>query len=169
MTLSPRARKIVLTVHVSSSVGWFGVVLAYVVLSVAGLGSDDERTVRAVYLAMDVLGWAALVPLAAVSFSSGVLQSLGTPWGLVRHYWVVCKLAISVVATAVLLLYMRTLTSLADSARDSATVGLHELRSPSPLAHAIAAALLLVVATVLSIFKPRGLTAWGWRATSRSS
>lgn len=165
MTLSPRARKTVLTVHVSSSVGWFGAVLVFVVLSVVGIRSDEEQTVRAVYIAMDALGWSALVPLALVSFASGVVQSLGTPWGLLRHYWVVFKLGITVVATVVLLLYMRTLDSLAVIAGEAGASGLHGLRSPSPLVHAVAAAVLLVVATVLSVFKPRGLTPWGWRAT----
>lgn len=168
MTLSPRARKTVLTLHVSVSVGWFGVVLAFVVLSTVGMRSDDERTVRAVYIAMDALGWAALVPLAIASLATGVVQSLGTPWGLIRHYWVVFKLGITIVATVVLLLYMRTLEALAETAGDVVATGLQGLRSPSPLLHATAAALLLLVATVLSVFKPRGLTPWGWRATGGS-
>lgn len=168
MTLSPRLRKSLLTLHVASSVGWFGVVCVFLVLSLAGVGSDDEETVRAVYIAMDVIGWGALVPLALLSFLTGVLQSLGTTWGLVRHYWVVFKLLITVVASVVLVLYTGTLASLAEVAGDSTVQGIADLRSTSPLLHSAAALLLLVIAMVLSVFKPRGLTAWGWRASRRS-
>jgi len=63
-------------------------------------------------------------------------------------------------ATAVLLMYMQTLGYLADLARADETSG---LRTPSPVAHAAAAIGLLLVALVLSVYKPRGLTPWGQR------
>jgi hypothetical protein len=37
------------------------------------------------------------------------------------------------------------------------------IRNPSPLLHAVLALALLVVALVLAIHKPRGLTLYGWR------
>ena len=163
--MSPRVRKLALTVHVVSSVGWLGAVGAFVSLAVAGLASDDSQTVRAVYIAMEATGWFILVPLAVASLVSGVVQSLGTAWGLFRHYWVAFKLAINLVATVILLLYMQTLGDLADRAAATAAAGGHlgGLRSPSPLLHAGAALLLLVVATVLAVYKPKGLTRYGWR------
>ena len=66
----------------------------------------------------------------------------------------------NLVATGVLLLYMQTLTFQANLAR-AATADLDRLRNPSPVAHAEVA--LLLVALVLSIYKPRGLTAHGQR------
>lgn len=163
--MSPRVRKLALTVHVVSSVGWLGAVGAFASLAVAGLASDDSQTVRAVYITMEATGWFILVPLAVASLVSGVVQSLGTAWGLFRHYWVVFKLAINLVATVILLLYMQTLGELADRATATAAAGGHlgGLRSPSPLLHAGGALLLLVVATVLAIYKPKGLTRYGWR------
>jgi hypothetical protein len=168
VTLSPRLRKSLLTLHVASSVGWFGVVCAFLVLSLAGVRSDDEETVRAVYIAMDVIGWGALVPLALLSLLTGVLQSLGTTWGLLRHYWVVFKLLITVVASVVLVLYTGTLAALAAAAGDATFRGISELRSTSPVVHSAAGLMLLVIAMILSVFKPRGLTVWGWRASRRS-
>jgi hypothetical protein len=59
--------------------------------------------------------WFVLVPLSLASLLTGLVQSLGTPWGLFRHYWVLFKLLINVLATIVLLMYMQTLTYLGGS------------------------------------------------------
>ncbi len=162
--MPPTARKAALTAHITSSVGWLGSVAAFLALAVAGLISQDELTVRAVYVAMEVLGWAVLVPLAVASFVTGLVQSLGTSWGLFRHYWVLFKLAITVLATAILLLYTSTLGYLADAASGPAAGGhLSALPSASPILHSGAALVVLLVAAVLSVYKPRGLTPHGWR------
>lgn len=155
------ARKVLLTVHVTASVGWAGAVLTFLALAVLGVTASDE-TARASYVAMEALGWAVLTPLAAASLVSGVVQGLGTPWGLFRHYWVVVKLALTVVATAVLLAYLSTLDALAAAA---AAAG--PFRSASPVLHAAGAAVVLLTATALSVFKPKGLTRHGWRAQQR--
>jgi hypothetical protein len=162
MTLSPGYRKLALTMHVSASVGWLGGVCAFLVLAVAALTSEDAQTVRAAYLAMELIGRYGLVPLALASLVTGLVQSLGTTWGLFRHYWVLFKLLINVFATIVLLMYMQTLSDLAELAADQrADPGL--VRSGSPLLHAGAALLLLLTATTLAVFKPRGLTPYGRR------
>jgi hypothetical protein len=165
VTMAPGLRKFALTAHVASSVGWLGAVAGFLGLAIVGLASQDAQTVRAAYLAMEVTGWAVLVPLSGASLVTGLVQSLGTKWGLFRHYWVVVKLVITVVATTVLLLYLQTLEYLADEARaaPASTVDLGTLRSPSPVLHAGAALLLLLVATTLAVYKPRGLTRYGQR------
>lgn len=162
MHLSPKARKLALTAHVTTSVGWLGAVLCFLALSIVGIASDTPTTVRAVYLAMASMGRWVLVPLSLASLATGLLQSLGTRWGLLRHYWVVIKLVMNVAATAVLVLYLQTLDQLADIASD-ADARLGELRSPSPVLHAAGALLLLLVAVVLSVYKPSGLTQYGRR------
>ncbi len=165
MTTRPRLRKFVLTAHVVSSVGWIGAVAVFLALGVAGLTSQDAQVVRAVYLAMEPAGWSVLVPLSLASLLTGLVQSLGTKWGLFRHYWVLAKLLINVFATIVLLLYMQTLGSLAGVAAETtlSSGDLSGLRSPSPVLHAGAALLVLLVATVLAVYKPRGMTRYGRR------
>ncbi len=162
MTMTPRLRKFALTAHVISSVGWLGAVVASLALAVAGLTSQDARMVRAAYIAMNSIGESVLVPLALASLLTGLVQSLGTKWGLFRHYWVLIKLLINVFATIVLLLYMQTLGYLAGLAADPST-DLGVLRNPSPVLHAGGALLLLLVATTLSVYKPRGMTRYGRR------
>jgi len=160
MTMSRRVTNLMLTAHVTTSVGWLGAVACFLALSLVGLTSPDEQTVRAAYLVMAPTGWFVLVPLSVASLLTGLVQSLGTNWGLFRHYWVLFKLLMNVFATIVLLMYMQTLDYLASAARNADLSG---LRSPSPVLHAGLALLLLLVATVLAVYKPRGLTPYGWR------
>ncbi len=162
MTMSPRLRKLALTVHVTSSVGWLGAVVVFLALAIIGLTSKDARTVRGVYLVMEPAAWSVLVPLAFASLLTGIVQSLGTTWGLFRHYWVLFKLVITVFATVVLLIYMETFRLMAVVAADpSAELG--AVRDASPRFHATLALLLLLVATVLAVYKPRGMTRYGQR------
>jgi len=163
--MTARVRKLALTAHVACSVGWLGAVVGSLGLAIAGLASQDAATVRAVYIAMDVSGWFVLVPLSVAALVTGLVQSFGTRWGLFRHYWVIVKLAITVLATLVLLLYTQTLGSLAELARESTAAGtaVAGVRSASPLLHAAAALVLLVVATALAVYKPPGTTRFGRR------
>jgi hypothetical protein len=163
--MTPRLRKLMLTAHVTSSVGWLGAVAVSFALGVAGLTSQDTQTVRGAYLTLELTGWFVLVPLSLASLLTGLVQSLGTTWGLFRHYWVLFKLLINLVASIVLLLYMQTLSYLAGIAAETtlSSGDLAELRNPSPVLHAGGALLLLLVATTLAVYKPRGMTRYGQR------
>lgn len=168
MTTTPRLRKAVLTVHVASSVGWLGAVAAFLALGVVGLTSENDDTVRAAYLVMEPAAWLVLVPLAVGSLLTGLVQSLTSKWGVFRHYWVLFKLLINVVATVVLLVYMETFRVMANVAGDPSS-DLSVVRNASPVLHAALALLLLLGATTLAIFKPRGLTPYGQRKTQAHS
>jgi hypothetical protein len=163
--MSPRVRKAALTTHVACSVGWLGAVAGSLALAIAALVTDDEQTTRGMYLALDVTGWFALVPLSLASLVTGLVQGLGTKWGVFRYWWVVVKLVITVIAVVVLVMYTQTLGVLADAAREpSATSGAAEtVPSPSPVLHAAVALLLLLVTTTLAVFKPPGITGFGRR------
>jgi hypothetical protein len=162
MTLTPRLRKFMLTAHVASSVGWLGAVAGFLALAVIGLTSEDAQTVRGAYLVMEPAAWLVLVPLAFASLLTGLVQSLGTPWGLFRHYWVLFKLLINLFATIILLMYMGTFRLMAAVAADQ-NADLSLVRNPSPVVHAGAALLALLVATTLSVYKPQGMTPYGRR------
>jgi hypothetical protein len=161
--MAPRTRKLALVIHVGASVGWLGAVLSSLVLAVIGVASPDAALVRGIYLTLEVLGWYALIPLSIASLLTGLVQSLGTSWGLLRHYWVLVKLMMNLFATGVLLLYMQTLSFLAHAARPAANANTAQLGNPSPVLHAAGAVVLLIAALTLSVYKPRGLTAYGRR------
>ena len=162
MLMTPGVRRFALTAHVTSSVGWVGAVAVFLAHAILGMTSQDPRIVRGVYLVMEPAAWFVLVPLAFTSMVTGLVQSLGTTWGLLRHYWVVLKLLITVVATLILLTYMDTFRSMAEvAANNVADIGI--VRNPSPIIHAALALIVLLIATVLAIYKPRGMTPYGWR------
>ena len=167
MAFAPALRKLTFTTHVTSSVGWIGAVLVFLALAAIGLTSQDERTVRGAYLVMAPAAWFVLVPLAHASLVSGIALSLGTPWGLLRHYWVISKLVITAFSTVILMIYMGTFRQMAAVAADP-VVELGLVRNPSPLLHAILALVLLLAATTLAIYKPFGLTPYGAEHQARA-
>jgi len=117
--MTPHLRRFAFTSHVTISVGWLGAVVAYLALALTGLNSQDEQLARAAYLSMGLLGWFVIVPCSLAALLSGLIQSLGTEWGLFRHYWVVV--------------------------------------------HAAGGLLVLLTATVLSVYKPWGKTGYARR------
>lgn len=164
MTLSPGLRKVALTAHVTSSVGWLGAVITFLALAVVGLRSRDAQAVRASYLAMDMTTRLIIVPLAFTSVLTGLISSLGTAWGLLRHYWVLAKFLLIIAATVVLLLQLAPIDHLADAAIRTSLSG-SEFREArlSLVVHGGGGLLVLFTATVLSIYKPRGMTRYGQR------
>lgn len=162
--MTPGLRKFALTAHVTSSVGWFGAVAAFLALAVAGLTSQDAQLVRAAYLAMDVTTWFVIVPLALVSLLSGVVSSLGTKWGLFRYYWVLFKLALTILATIGLYGHTGEISLLAGVAAKTTVFSADLHKQQIEIVAAPAAALMvLLVLTVLSVYKPRGMTPYGQR------
>lgn len=158
--MSPGVRKLMLTVHVASSVGWLGAIAAYIALNVPALASEDEQTVRAAYLMMDVVAGYVLVPIAAASLVTGIAQSLGTPWGLFRHYWVTISLALTTVAFVILVLHLSAIEDMAAIAADPQADLAH---LGGDLFHSVGGLVVLLVPLALNIYKPRGLTRYGWR------
>jgi hypothetical protein len=159
MSVAPPLRKAVLTAHVATSVGWLGAVAAYIALDITAVTTSDADLARGAYAAMRITALSAILPLAVASVVIGIVNALATPWGLLRHYWVVVKLLLTVVATAVLVLETETIRALADAAASADD----PRQLPGTLAHSVGGLLVLLVVTVLSTYKPRGLTRYGWR------
>ena len=160
--MTPTLRRFTFTTHITSSVGWIGSALVFLALAVIGFTTDDPVKARGAYLLMAPAAWFVLVPLAHASLLSGIVLSLGTTWGLFRYYWVVLKLGITVFATVILLIYMGTFRQMAGVAADP-VVNLATVRNASPIVHAVLALVLLVAATVIGVYKPFGMTAYGER------
>lgn len=162
MTMTPALRKFALTAHITTSVGWIGAVVAYLALDVTALTSLDLQTLRAAYLAMEVIIWWVIVPLALASLLTGVIQSLGTPWGLFRHYWVIFKLLLTLFSTIILLQYTQTISYMAGVATDPDTSTADLRALGGSLLHSIGGLVVLILIMFLSVYKPRGMTRYGW-------
>lgn len=159
MTMTPPIRKLTLTAHVASSVGWLGALAVFFAHALASVLSDSEPVVRAASLAMGLTAWFVIMPLSIATLVTGLVQALGTAWGLMRHYWVLFKLVLSLMASGVLLLKMQPISRLADAAAEAGFVGgdLVGLRT-SLTVHAAGGLVVLLAALVLAIYKPAGLT-----------
>jgi len=164
--MTPRLRKLALTAHVTVSVGWLGAVAAFLVLSIAGLTSQDAEVVRGAYLSMNLIGLFIIVPLSLAALATGLVQSLGTEWGLFRFYWVLVKLALTISSTLLLLLHQFTAVAGAAKLVSHAVPG--TLPSAGRVGMQLAgdaglAILVLVMLTTISVYKPWGLTRYGLR------
>ena len=170
MVMGPSVRKFALTTHITSSVGWLGSVAAFLALAIAGLTSDDAQMVRAAYLAMHLITWFVIVPLSFASLLTGLAESLGTTWGVLRHYWVVAKLLLTTIATILLLVHTQPIGRVAAVATASALSGgdLRQVRLQL-VGDAAAALFVLLMTTALSVYKPWGMTPYGIRKQSQET
>ena len=161
-----------LTTHITFSVGWMGTVAAFLALSIVGLIGNNQ-TVRACYIAMEVVAWFIIVPFCFASLLTGLIQALGTHWGLFKHWWILVKLILTVIATLILMLHMQPISYLSDVATQKflASDELKSLRIRI-IADAAAAILVLVAITTVSVYKPWGKVQFGvslpgFKATSK--
>lgn len=162
MNMTPRFQKFVLLTHIIFSVGWFGAVIPYLALVIAGLTTRDTQVMRAVCLSMDLIGWYVLVPLSFGALLSGLAMSLGSQWGLFRHWWILAKFVLTIFAVFVLLRHMQ------DVSRMAKEIMLSRGDFRPDLIHATGGLLVLLAAMTLSIFKPWGMTPYGQRRASRA-
>jgi hypothetical protein len=161
--MGPRLRKFALAAHLAVSVGWIGAVAAYITLDVAAATGEDARTLRVAYLAMEMIARYVIVPSAFAALVTGLVVSLWTKWGLFRHYWVLISFLLTMIATAVLLGEIPTISYLADIAADPTSSG-DDLRAlGGTLVHSVGGTVVLLVVLMLNVYKPQGMTRYGWR------
>ena len=164
MIFSPFFRKFTLTAHITFSIGWLGAVAGFLVIAIAGLTSHNPQVVRSAYLIMELVGWFVIVPSSLAALLTGVIESLGTPWGLFRYYWVSIKLFLTIAAAVILLVHMQPISYIANIALTT-TISDTDLRGLriQLIADAAAALLVLLVLTTISVYKPWGRTRYGLR------
>lgn len=163
MRVGRRLQRLMLAVHLAVSIGWIGALAAYIALDVTTVISDDPGRLRAAYGGMETIVETVIVPMAVAALVSGIAISLVTRWGLFRHYWVVVSLLLTAFATVVLLGEAGTVGALAGIAADQSTLPGDLAALDSTLVHSIGGLVVLVVVLALNVYKPRGMTRYGWR------
>src|SRR5882724_8910738 len=160
--MTPTLRKLTITAHVTFSIGWLGAVAAFLVLSIAGLTSRDTEVVRGAYLSMDLISRFVIIPLCFAALATGLLQALGTPWGLFRYYWILLKFGLAIFATSALLIHQFAVMTVAAKRVSGAAAETLFSADFGPLktelVRAPGLAILLLVVTTLGVYKPWGLT-----------
>ena len=163
MIMPPALRKFALAVHLTCSVGWIGAVVAYLVLDMTVAISQDPQMVRPAWIAMGlVVAW-AIVPLAVASLLTGLVMALFTKWGLFRHWWVLISLLLTIGASLVLWSETGVIGAAAAIAADATESTDELLALPPTLPHSIGGMAVLLIIQTLNIYKPQGLTRYGWR------
>ena len=147
--LSPGLRKLVLAAHALVAVGWFGIVVAKLVLELAAVTGKDAEIPEAAYLFMGLFDRALFPPMALGTLLTGIVLSVGTAWGLFRHYWIMAKLVLTV---AVIVTGVVFVGAWLEEARAAASGPAAVRLVYASLAHL----LMLGAATVISIYKPWG-------------
>lgn len=163
MTLIPPLRRFVLTAHITFAVGWLGAVAGFLALAITGLRSEDTEIMNSAYLGMDLIARFVILPLSFAPLVTGPILSLGTPWGLFRHYWILAKLLITILSTILLLIHMQPISHLSHLAVDGTLSSTDPSLRIQMVAASGAAVVALFAAIMLAVYKPRGMTAYGWR------
>lgn len=163
-------QKFLLTLHVTASVGFVGAIAAFLALALAGAYDANQDIVRSAYVAMRFITNAVIVPLCFAALVTGIVQSLATPWGLVRHYWIVVKLILTILSATVLLLHTQQIAIMAKAAQAGPLAQGDFYGQRLQLIIASSGALVIGLSAIfLSIYKPSGLTRYGWKAYQAQS
>lgn len=160
--MPPAVRRAALFAHVIVSIGWIGAILAYLAFAAVAVRGRDPELMRAAYLVMDPVQRWALLPLAGGAMLTGLVMSLGSSWGLIRHWWVIFKLLLTTFAAVVLVLNTTgRVATLTEAARRPGQLGSEGLNAQ--INHATIGLVILLVVAALGVYKPRGATGYGWR------
>ncbi|HET9304323.1 MAG TPA: DUF2269 domain-containing protein [Propionibacteriaceae bacterium] len=135
MAMPPALRRAMLAAHIICSVGWLGAAAAYLALGVAAQVSTQPQFIRAAWIAMELSGWFVIIPLACLAYLTRLVLSLGTPWGLFKHYWVVIALVLTTLSLAILRLHMPSVSALAALARTADDAVVSRLSGDVPIRH----------------------------------
>ena len=163
MIFSSPMRKFVLFAHVTTSVGLLGVVGSFLLLSIFGIVSSNLQLVQSSYVLLMPLTAYLILPLVVASLLIGIISSLGTPWGLLRYYWVAAKLLLTSVTLIVLLLQMNAIAELSTIATARMVTDSDMGLRIRMIIHAGGGLGVLLLIMILSLWKPKGVTPFGQR------
>ncbi|MGW0367419.1 DUF2269 domain-containing protein [Streptomyces coeruleorubidus] len=154
------ARRAVLVVHVTASASWLGLTLGLLALGTTAAGTGSAVTVEASVRAMKLFADRLLLPVAFLTLLSGLVLSLGTPWGLVRYRWVCTKFWLTLATTTATVFALRPGVN---SAVTAVTAGGPLPDAGDVLFGPVVSLSAYVFMTVISVLKPWGPTRRGRR------
>ncbi|NBE56148.1 DUF2269 domain-containing protein [Streptomyces boluensis] len=168
MKLDRPARRATLVVHVIAAAGWLGLTLGLLALAVTAITTESPAMTEATVRSMKVFADWLILPLALLTLLSGLVLSLGTPWGLARHRWVYTKFWMTLGTTVASVFALRP--GVTDAAASVAS-GAGVLDPTDLVAGPIVSLSAYLFMTVVSVLKPWGLTKRGrkHRAGSRNA
>lgn len=155
--LGRRTRKTVLVVHIVSAGAWIGLDVVMAVAVFTAFTTDNRQTEAVAYQMLELFVLWPMFCCALVSLLTGLLLGMGTKYGLVRYWWVGAKLVINLLMCTLVLVALRPgVHSVAEQGREIAAGSPIEVATSEMLYPPIVSPTLLLVATVLAVFKPWG-------------
>jgi hypothetical protein len=142
----PFTRRALLTAHIVSSVGLLGASSALLMLAITGATTSDAQLADSAYELISRFGFVFGIPLSFSALFTGIALGLGTKWGVLRYPWVMTKLVLLVTTILSGALFVGRLSEQMSSGDGGA-----ETQLVVAATYNVAA---LLVATVLSVFKP---------------
>ncbi|MGW7341586.1 DUF2269 domain-containing protein [Streptomyces sp. NPDC054808] len=165
MKLNRPARRACLVVHVVASAAWLGLTLGLLALGVTAATNASPETVEAAVRCMKLFADWLLLPLALLTLASGLVLSLGTPWGLARHRWVYTKFWLTLGTTVATFFALRPGVNSAVAAVAAGPLP----DAGDVLFGPVVSLSAYVFMTVISLLKPWGLTRRGRRLRARAA
>ena len=157
LRLSPRARKLLLLVHIAAAGAWLGLDVVLGILVITALVSGDPTGAGAAAASIATFATWPLAVVGLVTLVSGVLLGLGTTFGLVRYWWVLVKLVINVVLVVLVMLVLTPgVTALGEAGRDALATGAAPEVTSQLLFPPIVSSTAVILAMTLAVFKPWG-------------
>ncbi len=163
------ARRLVLLAHLVAALSWLGVDVVLGFLAVTGFTSNDPGRVAASYLALDTFAVPLLLVFGLSTLASGLLLSIGSGLGVIRHWWVATKLAINIALSGLVLVLLQPRLTEAASQAGQIDPTLSDRLDDIPidmLFPAFVSGAALLAASLLGTFKPWGATPYGRRRTT---
>lgn len=154
--LRPR-RKVTLLLHILAAGTWFGLDAAMAILVFTSTSTDDPGTQAYALQALQLVTVWPMFTAAVLSLATGVLLGLGSKYGPVRYWWVLVKLCLNLLLMVLVLLALPT--GVDEAARIGGLLAAGQdvaWRVQEMIFPPIVSPTLLLVAFVLSIFKPWG-------------
>jgi hypothetical protein len=122
------------------------------VLIFGGMLADDYETKALGFKALELIAVWPMTVSGLTCLVTGVLLAYGGKYGLTKYWWVVVKLVINLLLSTLVLIALRPgVNEMAETARSQGPLDSTDMIFPP-----IVSPTLLMVAVVLSVFKPWG-------------
>lgn len=153
---APALRKLILLTHIAAGGAWLGLDLALAALVFTAFIADGAAAASAAVSLAAFATW-PLIIVSLVALGSGILLGIGSKYGLVRYWWVLVKLVLTVVlATLVAFVLAPGMDAVRGLGLIALVAGDDPAMPATMLYPPIVSTTAVTFAMVLSVFKPWG-------------
>lgn len=154
--MTPKITKTVLILHIIASVGWLGSVAVFVALVLTSVNTSNPVVADGMLIAMQISARYVIVPFSFLALVTGVIQAIGTKWGLFKYYWIIVKLSLTAFSTILLIIHLNSINMLAKMTMQKLAGTYMNKVQLQVLFDAAAGLTVLIFITAISIYKPWG-------------